>query len=252
MTSILVENHSDHIKLTLNRPDKRNALNELLIAELTEFFSIDHKLPVILTGAGSAFCAGADLSELERMKKQSPEENLKDSMRLKDMFYNIFSYPRLTVAAVNGPALAGGCGLATICDYVIAEKNAKFGYPEVKIGFVAALVSVFLIKQFGMKLAADILYSGEIFTAQQANSFGLVDQVADDDVLTAAQEKLSAFKKVSPDALRLTKKLLKSDLQPDMNQLLDLAAQANAEARKSPDFIEGISAFLQKRRPYWG
>src|SRR6201984_1197280 len=166
--------------ITLNRPDKRNAISATMMAELqTALDDIEksHARVAILTGAGTAFCSGMDLEMLAQIAQQSPAENQEDSRRMAKMFRRIWSFPRPLIAAVNGAALAGGCGIATLCDFTLAVPEARFGYTEVKIGFLPALVSVFLIRQIGDKRARDLLLTGRIISAQEAKEFGMVTEV---------------------------------------------------------------------------
>src|SRR5690348_12109386 len=166
--------------VTLNRPDKRNAMSAAMIAELqTALDEIEksHARVGILTGAGKAFCSGMDLEMLAAIAQQSPAENQEDSRRMAKMFRRVWSFPRPLIAAVNGAALAGGCGIATLCDFTLVVPEAKFGYTEVKIGFLPALVSVFLIRQIGEKRTRDLLLTGRIIEAEEAKQFGLVSEI---------------------------------------------------------------------------
>jgi methylglutaconyl-CoA hydratase len=174
--TLLLEFDGEIAKITLNRPDKRNAINTCMIAELqTALDAIEksHSRVVILTGAGKAFCAGMDLEMLAAIAKQSPAENQEDSRRIAKMLRRIWSFTRPMIAAVNGPAFAGGCGIATLCDFTLASPEAKFGYTEVKIGFLPAIVSVFLTRQIGEKRSRDLLLTGRIIGAEEAREFGL-------------------------------------------------------------------------------
>src|SRR2546427_3598134 len=159
--------------ITLNRPEKRNAISTHMMAELQSALDEvekSHTRVGILTGAGKAFCAGMDLEMLSTIAKQSPAENQEDSRRIAKMFRRIWSFPRPLIAAVNGAAFAGGCGIATLCDFTLAVPEAKFGYTEVKIGFLPAIVSVFLTRQIGGKRARDLLLTGRIIGAAEAEA----------------------------------------------------------------------------------
>src|SRR5579864_4404673 len=181
MYSTLVLEFSGEIaKITLNRPEKRNAINTQMIAELQgalDAIEKSHSRVAILTGAGKAFCSGMDLEMLAAIAKQSPSENQEDSKRIAKLFRRIWSFPRPLIAAVNGAALAGGCGIATLCDFTLAVPEAKFGYTEVRIGFLPALVSVFLTRQIGEKRSRDLLLTGRIIDAAEAKEYGLVTEV---------------------------------------------------------------------------
>src|SRR3979490_163731 len=172
--------------ITLNRPEKRNAISTQMMAELqTALDEIErsHARVGIVTGAGKAFCAGMDLDMLAAIAKQSPAENQEDSRRIAKMFRRIWSFPRPLIAAVNGAAYAGGCGIATLCDFTLAAPEAKFGYTEVKIGFLPAIVSVFLTRQIGDKRSRDLLLPGRISEAGEAKEFGRVTEVVPADRL---------------------------------------------------------------------
>src|SRR5471030_1597996 len=166
--------------VTLNRADKRNAISYELIDDLTAALKQAAGSPahvVILTGAGSAFCAGMDLENLKQLLGRTPEENLQDSTRMSSLFRALYDFPKPTIAAVNGAAIAGGTGLATMCDFTLAVPEAKFGYTEVRIGFVPAIVSSVLVWQVGHKVARDLLLSGRLFDAAEAYRYGLVNEL---------------------------------------------------------------------------
>ena len=242
--------------VTLNRPDKRNALNAQMISEITravDFLAKDEIVRVIrFNGNTKAFCAGADLAEIQAMQGNDFEANLHDSRALRDMFYRIFTCPKPTVAVVNGPALAGGAGLATCCDFVMASTEAKFGYPEVKIGFVAALVMVMLTRQVGERAARDLLLSGAAIPAQEALAIGLINRVCSPDLLEEEAEALcKELSNNSPQAMMLTKELLSDVWDGPIEANLDAAARRNARSRSTEDCKEGIAAFLEKRKPVW-
>ncbi|HWX54061.1 MAG TPA: enoyl-CoA hydratase-related protein [Verrucomicrobiae bacterium] len=241
--------------ITLNRPDKRNAISyELiddLLAALGKAAGTDAKV-VVLTGAGKAFCSGMDLDNLQQLAGRTHEQNLKDSEIMAALFRTLYDFPKPTIAAVNGPAIAGGTGLATLCDFTLAVPEAKFGYTEVRIGFMPAIVSSFLIANVGEKRARDLLLTGRIFTALEARDFGLVNEiVAPDQLLHRAHELAGQLMENSPASLRATKRLLSSYTQEDLDRRVTLAIQANAASRQTKDFKEGLSTFLEKRKPTW-
>ena len=166
--------------ITLNRPEKRNAISTEMIEELLAVLDKAESgaaRVVIVTGAGKAFCSGMDLDALKVISSQSPEQNLEDSRRVARLFRRLYSFPKPLIAAVNGPAIAGGCGIATLCDFTLAVPEATFGYSEVRIGFIPAIVSVFLIRQIGEKRARDLLLTGRILEAAEAHQIGLVTEV---------------------------------------------------------------------------
>src|SRR6267142_4830558 len=195
MYSTLILGFSGEIAhITLNRPDKRNAINTQMIAELqTALDTIEksHSRVVIMTGAGKAFCAGMDLDMLAAITQQSPAENQEDSRRIAKMFRRIWSFPRPLIAAVNGAAYAGGCGIATLCDFTLAAPEAKFGYTEVKIGFLPAIVSVFLSRQIGEKRTRDLLLTGRILEPAEAKEMGLINEIVPADKLMERAKELA-------------------------------------------------------------
>ncbi|MGD9900250.1 MAG: enoyl-CoA hydratase/isomerase family protein, partial [Calditrichaceae bacterium] len=184
------------LNITLNRPEKRNALNKILVDELKSVFkwslAVEKIRTIIIRGEGKAFCSGADLEYLKDLKSYSRKENIKDSLSLADLYYQVYSHPKPVIAVVNGPALAGGCGLASVCDFIIATENARFGYPEVKIGFVAALVSVFLIRQVGERKARELLLTGRIISAEDALKIGLINSLVNVTTLEKSVAELAA------------------------------------------------------------
>jgi methylglutaconyl-CoA hydratase len=242
--------------ITFNRPEKRNAISAALIADLMSAFSEVETHParvLILTGAGKAFCSGMDLDELKTAATQSPSEHLEDSRRLARLYRRIWSFAKPTIAAVNGPAIAGGCGIATLCDLTIAVPNATFGYPEVRIGFLPAVVSVFLTRQIGEKRARDLLLTGRIVNAEEAVRLGLVTQIAPASGLMSAAHALAGqLLAASPVSLLKTKKLLCDFAAPELDRELELATAESAQMRATADFREGLASFLGKRPPRWG
>ena len=241
--------------ITLSRPEKRNAITPEMIAELLAAFSEVEASParvLILTGAGKAFCSGMDLEALKALATQSPAEQREDADRLARLFYRIWSFPRPTIAAVNGPAVAGGCGIATLCDFTIAVPEAKFGYPEVRIGFLPAVVSVFLVRQIGEKRARELLLTGRVVEAREAHRLGLVMQVVPaKELMIAAQILAADLLACSPISLHMTKKLLCDFAAPEVDRELELAAKESAQIRTTLDFQEGLESFLGKRTPRW-
>jgi methylglutaconyl-CoA hydratase len=241
--------------ITLNRPDKRNAISphmiEELLAALDEIESGPSRV-VILTGAGKAFCAGMDLDALRVSADASHSQHLEDSRRAARLFRRLWSFPKPTIAAVNGAAIAGGSGLATLCDFTLASAEANFGYTEVNIGFIPAFVSVFLARQIGQKRARDLLLSARIFDAKEAYEMGLVTMVvAGDCLLGRAHEIASTIVAASPSSIARTKRLLLSSELEAVDRDLEAAIAASAAARATPDFKEGLVAFLERRPPKW-
>jgi methylglutaconyl-CoA hydratase len=252
----LVTAHDSGIStITLNRPDKRNAISFELIDDLLRALdeiarSSAHIL--ILTGAGKAFCSGMDLDDLKTLTTRSPEQNQSDSETMARMFGALYEFPKITIAAVNGAAVAGGMGLATLCDFTLAVPDAKFGYPEVRIGFMPALVSAFLLRQIGEKRARDLLLTGRVIAAEEALGLGLINEiVAPDRLLNHARDLAAQLLKNSPASLVSTKRLLSEYARADLEVQLKVGIRENAAIRATADFREGISAFLEKRTPNW-
>lgn len=252
----LTLHESDGIALlTLNRPDKRNAISYELIADLQKALETIEKSPsqvLIVTGAGKAFSSGMDLENLKSLIGRTPKQNLEDSRTMAHLFRSIYDFPKPTIAAVNGAAIAGGTGIATICDFTLATPEAKFGYTEVRIGFVPAIVSNFLVRQVGEKQARDLLLTGRIFGADEALHLGLVNEVVNADrLLPRAHELARTLMENSPASLRATKELLSQTVNEELDRRLETSIEENARIRQTHDFREGINAFLEKRKPHW-
>jgi methylglutaconyl-CoA hydratase len=243
--------------LSLNRPEVKNALSpELVVALLREIKSAGGDADVrgvVLTGAGPDFCAGADLKALQALATRSREKNLADSRQLAQLFVAIHTCPKPVVAAVRGFALAGGSGLACACDRVIAAGGATFGFTEARIGFVAAIVSRFLIDRVGMRVARELLLTARRIEASEAAGLGIVDEVAPEgaDAVERALARLATLAPCAPASIALTKKLLAGLAGRDLASAMKFAAELNAETRATADCKEGVAAFLEKRKPRW-
>lgn len=241
--------------ITLNRPEKRNAISFELIDDLLralEEIASSNAMVVILTGAGKAFCSGMDLENLKSLLGRTPEQTLEDSRTMVRLFRSLYECPKVTIAAVNGPAIAGGTGLALLCDFTLAVQEAKFGYTEVRIGFVPAIVSTFLLRQVGEKQARDLLLTGRIFEAQEAVRMGLVNEIVPpENLMKRARELASLLMQNSPSSLRATKKLLSDHGRAALDAEIEAAMRENAGIRATADFREGITSFLEKRKPVW-
>lgn len=243
--------------LTLNRPEKRNALNDVMASEIRNKLEIlreDDACKVLLIKAnGDAFCAGADLGYLQKLQDYSYEENLKDSLNLMEMFRALNEFPKITISQVEGPAFAGGCGLATLCDFCFAAPEAKFAYTEVKIGFIPAIVSVFLSAGIGEHAARRMLLTGEILDAEEALKTGLITRVVSAGMIGSEVENFASniIRNVSEESIARTKKLLRDIKGHPQREQLMMAAEANADARGTEDCKKGISAFLNKERLSW-
>jgi methylglutaconyl-CoA hydratase len=243
--------------IILNRPDKRNALNSIVIKELKAAFhdfADDSEVKVIiLRASGTVFSAGADLQYLQQLQKNSYQENVEDSKRLKDLFLLIYNLKKVVIAQVQGHAIAGGCGLMTVCDYAFAVPEAKFGYTEVKIGFIPAIVLVFLLRKISEARAKELLLSGQLIAADRAYEIGLVSKVVSGNELSAYVEAFATdlANSNSASSMGQTKQLI-SDVQGmDLESALNMAAETNAWVRESEDCQRGIAAFLQGEKITW-
>ena len=243
--------------ITLNRPEKRNALSFELVAALKEAFTKaedDTEVKVIILRAnGEAFCAGADLGYLQQLQKFSYEENLTDSNHLKELFLKIYTLKKVVIAQVQGHALAGGCGLASVCDFIFSVPEAKFGYTEVKIGFIPAIVMVFLLRKIGEAKAKQLLLSGDLITAEDAYRIGLINYIVDKEKIESEVLEFShrLIHTNSSNSMELTKQMMASIQSLPLEDALTFASTMNAKARASEDCIKGIQAFLNKEKIQW-
>lgn len=243
--------------LVLNRPEKRNALSSALVMALSEALAALAKEPsvrvVVLTGAGKVFSAGADLAELERLQQATVEENLADSEQLAGLLRQLAYYPKPVIAKLNGHAIAGGCGLAIACDFAIAAAGSKLGFTEVRLGFVPAIVGVFVLRRVGETVARDLLLRGRLIEAEEAVRLGLIHQVVPIEALAQTVDALARelARETSPSALALTRRLLADLPGMGFDAALAYATRVNALARGTSDFRAGIRAFLAKQDPPW-
>ena len=245
------------VTITLNRPDRRNALNQSLVLELTSvltsLYADSRVRAIVLTGAGTVFSAGADLQALQQLQTASYEENKSDSAALGRLFSTMISGPKLLVAKVNGHAIAGGSGLVAACDLAFASSSAKFGFTEVRLGFVPALVSVLLRMRIAESNLRDVLLSGRVFDAEEAKHMGLIKGYVSPDTLDAEVDAyVDAFcRNTSGSAIAQTKSLLFKTNGLDVESALLYAVEANAEARSTSDCKVGVAAFLDKKDAPW-
>lgn len=254
---VLYEVSSRIASITLNRVDKRNALNPDLVNQLIDQLLIaeeDEDVKVIILKAnGNTFSAGADLAYLQQLQQNSYEENLADSNQLKRLFTTICYLPKIVIAQVEGHAIAGGCGLATVCDIIFAVPEANFGYTEVKLGFVPAIVSCFLMRKTSETIAKRILLTGEPFPAEEALKYNLITFVTKKEEIA---QKVNDFaldlcNNASANALMVTKQLINQTTYPGLEKSLEMAIQINARVRESDDFKKGVAAFLKKEKIKW-
>ena len=247
----------DILKVNLNRPDLHNAFNEELISELTDLgrtLSSNTAIRIlILTGNGKSFCAGADLNWMKKTKQFTYDENIKDANDLGTMFHVLDELPQAVIGRINGPAIGGGTGLVSICDISVALEDAKFAFSEVNLGLIPAVISPFVINKIDFRNAREYFLTGERFTATKALNMGLVNYTAsteqelDDKVNHLVNEIYSS----GPNAVKEAKRLIRHIQGINMKQLLDITAQKIASIRVSSEAQEGISAFLEKRKPNW-
>ena len=254
--TILVNDDPPIRTITLNRPERRNAMTQEMQTELISAFeeaaAADQIRVAILTGAGEAFCSGLDLSELQALQNKTAADHRTDAERIARLFITLNELPIPTIAAVHGPAIAGGTGLAMACDFTLATPASKFGFTEVRIGFVPALVSAFLSLQVGDKRCRDLLLTGRLFEAAEAHEMGLVNEVVSHgELMTRAQSLAETLLANSPRSLSATKRLLVTQNRPWFDAAIIAAMAANAESRETDDFREGVAAFLEKRKPNW-
>jgi methylglutaconyl-CoA hydratase len=243
--------------IRLNRPDKRNALNADLVTALKEALAAaetaDDVRVVVLTGNGSAFSAGADLASLKSLRDASPLDNEQDSRHLAELFRQIYKHPKPVIAGVNGHAIGGGCGLAAVCDFSFVADDAKLGFSEVRIGFVPAIVMVFVRRKLGEAAARDLLLRGRLVTAAQASEVGLVSRAVaggrlEEEVYELARELAT---ETSGSAVALTKRMMAQLPGMGFEEAMDYAVQMNAFARGTDDCRAGIDAFLNDEDPPW-
>jgi methylglutaconyl-CoA hydratase len=257
MEFVLYHCHNRIAYITLNRPDKRNALNFQVVAELKEAFkqaqSDENAKVIVLKAEGKVFCAGADLEYLQTLQKNTFEENLADSSHLKELFELIYTHPKIVIAQIHGHAIAGGAGLAAVCDFSFSVPEAQFGYTEVKIGFIPAIVMVFLLRKIGEGRAKELLLSGDLISAQKAKEYGLINYIVEAENLASEVEKfaLHLCRNNSAQSLATTKQMIARVQEMPLSEALNFAAKQNATARESTDCKKGIASFLEKKSLDW-
>lgn len=257
MNLVKITVESQVVSITINRPEKRNALSNELVSALIDAFqeainNTDARV-IVLKATGTVFSAGADLAYLQQLQKNTYEENLADSHHLRSLFELIYTSPKLVIAQVQGDAIAGGCGLVCVCDIVVSAESARFGFTEVKIGFIPALVSVFLLKKIGESQTRKLLLEGGLIDATVAKEVGIVHEIVEEHALESyVKEKAEKLVRTnSLEAMQNTKKLILEISQLSVNEGLNIAEIANAKARASEDCKKGIAAFLNKEKINW-
>ena len=236
--------------ITLNRPEKRNALHPFMVEQLknklVEFENDDSVKSLIITGEGNTFCSGADLEYLKQISNNTSVENYKDSKSLADLFLMIYNFPKPTIAAVNGSAIAGGCGVASVCDFIVAHpEKSKFGYSEVKIGFIPAIVSIFLIKKVGDGMARQLLLEGENISGIRAYEIGFANYISE-NVLDESLNLAERLNRNSVESLRLTKQMISDLSNLTVREAVNHCIGLNTISRSTKDFKKGIDSFLNK------
>jgi methylglutaconyl-CoA hydratase len=249
---ILYEQRDGVARITLNRPEKRNALDGEIVAELKAAFNASASdaacRVVLLTGAGADFCSGADLENLEKTAQASVLENIAEARATADLFLMMRNHPRPVIAAVQGRALAGGCGIATACDIILAAQSAQFGYPEVNIGFVPAMVMAILRRSVSEKAAFELVVTGETVSAARAHELGLVHRVFADEKFSSEVETYAArLAAKSASAIMLSKRLLYDMDSMSFEAALQAGVEINAIARQTEDCRKGVERFLKKK-----
>ena len=243
--------------IILNRPEKKNALNATFVEEIKEALKALHSNPgvrsIVIKSSGDVFCAGADLAYLEQLQSFSYEENLQDSRNLAELFRLIYSFSKPVISLVKGPALAGGCGLATVCDMCFATPEATFGYTESRIGFIPAIVMVFLRNKTGEARSKRLLFTGEILSSEKAMEYGLISEIMlkeeIDERVHDFAEKLNID--ASGNSLASIKAMYNHLEGLNLDDALEYACKMNAAARETDDCKKGISSFLNKQKPVW-
>ncbi len=243
--------------ITLNRPERRNALSYALVSQLKEALALWQGDPsirvVVLRANGPVFCSGADIEYLQKLQDYTLQENLADSLHLMELYVAMYRYPRPIIAQVEGPALAGGAGLVTVCDLVVATPQASIGYPEARIGFLPAMVTYFLLRRVGEGWARQLLVTAEPIGAEEAHRMGLFNYIVPAEEAASFTKSLAVrlAEQTSPTSQEFIRKLI-ADLQDmPLKEGLEFAAKMNAHARATEDFRRGIVAFLKKERIIW-
>jgi methylglutaconyl-CoA hydratase len=252
---ILIQSANGVKTITLNHPEKRNALSPALMEEITVALAEAESCGcgvVILTGAGSAFCAGLDMDYLESLRAHTPKEHRRDSESMARVLRTLYDFPKPVIAAVNGPAIACGMSLATIADFTLATPESKFGFNEVRVGFVPAIAATYLRRQVGEKRTRELLLTGRLLKAQEALQLGLVTEVvAAEELMKTAHALAQTLLLNSPLAMQALKRLLATHCRCQLDEGIEAAIEVNAQQRTTADFKEGVSAFLEHRRAEW-
>lgn len=243
--------------ITLSRPEKKNALNAEVVGELIQAFkqaeNDESSKVIVLKAEGDVFCAGADLAYIQKLQGNTFEDNLEDSTLLKDLFLQIYQLKKVVIGQIQGHAIAGGAGLAALCDFSFSVPDAKFGYTEVRIGFIPAIVMVFLLRKVGESKAKELLLSGNLIDSKTAMNMGLINWVVDNNELELKVNEFAQklVQKNSGQSMEVTKKMISKVQSMELEKALEYATEMNAKTRESDDCKKGIEAFLAKYDISW-
>ena len=254
--TVRLEMDSGVARVTMNRPDIRNAFNEVMISELRQAFAAinadESVRVVVLTGEGKSFCAGADLHWMRKVVSYTYEQNYEDSLNLASLMREVYDCPRPVVGRINGAAIGGGTGLVAVCDIPVAAEDAVLSFSEVKIGLVPACISPYVLKRVGERYGREYFLTGERLTADKALRCGLVNRVvASDDLDTAVDEVVGNLLTSGPDALATCKRMVRMVGDMDLDAAGPATAEMIAKLRMSEEGQEGMAAFLERRKPAW-
>ena len=255
-TTFKLETNGPVARITLDRPDVRNAFDEVMIEELStvadELAGNDAVRVVVMTGAGKVFCAGADLNWMKKVAKYSYEENLEDARFFAKMMEKLYRLPKATIAMVNGPCMGGGVGLVSTCDVVVASADAVFALREILLGIAPATISPYVLRKIGERWAHDYFLTGRKFDAARGHEMGLVNDVtAPADLEAQTQRWVKRFLHAGPEALKATKELISEVAWASIEEVQDYMAETIAQLRGSDEGQEGFNAFFEKRKPEW-
>ncbi len=253
--TILLNKEKEIYTITLNRPDVHNAINELMIEELnsvlTSLKNEDFRI-LILKGNGKSFCSGADLNYMKNMKNFTHEENQKDAFNLAQLMYNLYKFPKITIAIGHGSIMGGGIGLIACCDFSICESNTKFAFSEIRLGLIPAVISPYILRKIGISKTKELFLTGSIFSSNEAEKWGLITKsVSKEEILSSLNQMISKLLECAPNAIKEIKELIEINLTHNLDELRIKTPEIIANIRISSEAQEGIQAFFEKRKPYW-